>query len=58
MTWVTNDKEAAKALRKADRRYEAAKLAAAELPLAQKIEALRAAKADRAAEYEAATVPK
>ncbi len=44
MNWLTNDPEAAKALRKADAQYVKAREAAKALPLAQKIVALRAAK--------------
>ena len=44
MKWLTNDPEAAKALRKADAQYAKAREAAKALPLAQKIIALREAK--------------
>lgn len=44
MNWLTNDPEAAKALRKADEAYAKAREAAKALPLAQKIVALRTAK--------------
>ena len=47
--WFSNDPIVAKALRAADRRYEKARSAARDLPLAEKIVALRAAKADRKA---------
>ena len=45
MKWLTNDPEAAKALRKADAIYAKAREEAKALPLAQKIVALREAKA-------------
>lgn len=54
MTWVTNDSAAAKLLRTADRRYEAAKRAASGLQLADKVAALRRAKEQREMDYEAA----
>ena len=44
MKWLTNDPEAAKALRKADAQYAKAREAAKALPLAQKAIALREAK--------------
>ena len=50
--WLTNSPEAAAALRKADRIYAAAKRAATYLPLAQKIEALRAARLECNRAYE------
>jgi len=43
-TWITNDPEAAKQLRKADKDYAKSREAAKSLPLAQKIVALREAK--------------
>jgi len=51
--WVTSDAGAAAKLRAADRRYEAARRAAAGLCLQDKIIALREAKARREAVYEA-----
>jgi hypothetical protein len=53
MTWVTNDPEWAAKLKAADARYEAAKLAASSLCLADKVSALRAAKHERAEAYRA-----
>ena len=53
MTWVTNSSEAARKLRAIDRAYAAARDAAANLPLAQKIEAYRKAKTDRENAYRA-----
>ncbi len=49
--WLTNDPQAAAQLRQADAAYEAARLAARRLPLAEKIIALRAAKLARAKDY-------
>jgi hypothetical protein len=51
--WLTNDPEAAEALRKADRDWEAARAAGANLPLAEKIEAYRKAKDARREAYDA-----
>ncbi len=51
INWVTNDPQAARALRKADKEFEAARIAASTLPLADKIVALRAAKEARQAAY-------
>jgi uncharacterized membrane protein YkoI len=51
--WITNNPEAAKALCAADLRYERAKSLASGLKLSQKVEAYRAAKAAREAEYAA-----
>lgn len=53
--WHTNDQDAAKQLAAADRAYEAEKHRARALPCAQKISALRAAKAARRAAYAALT---
>ena len=53
MTWVTNDPEAAKLLKRANRKYVAARLAAANLPLADKITAYAKAKSDKQAAYDA-----
>ncbi len=53
-TWITNDPQAAAAFTAADSVYEAAKRAAESLwPLAAKVEALRIAKCDKQAAYEA-----
>jgi hypothetical protein len=52
--WLTNDVEAATLLRAADAAYSEARLAAMRLPLAAKVEALRAAKHDLLAAYDAA----
>jgi hypothetical protein len=54
MTWLTNSPEAAELLRQADARYAATRQAAEHLPLAAKIEAYRAAKERRVADYAAA----
>jgi hypothetical protein len=54
MTWLTNNPEAAELLRQADARYGATRQAAEHLPLAAKIEAYRAAKERRVADYAAA----
>lgn len=51
MTWITSDPQAAKALKKADKVFEAARVAAKSLPLADKIIALRAAKDAKQAAY-------
>lgn len=51
--WITNNPEAAKRLRKADRRYQAARDNARDLPLEKKIVALRKASADLEADYAA-----
>lgn len=51
--WITSDPAIAAQLRDVDRQYDAARKAAAQLPLAQKVEALRAAKAARADAYHA-----
>lgn len=53
--WLTNDPEVARRLNAADRAYNTARDNAAALPLAAKIEALRAAKTARIAAYRAAT---
>jgi hypothetical protein len=53
MDWLTNDLQAAEALRAADRQWEAARKAAENLPLAEKIEAYRAAKDARREAYDA-----
>jgi len=53
LTWVTNNPKAARALRAADIAYERAKFMAIGLPLARKVEAIRAAKAVRQAAYDA-----
>ncbi len=50
-SWISNDPQAIKALRAADRAYEKAQAAAANLPLAEKIEAYRAARCARQAAY-------
>jgi hypothetical protein len=49
--WITNDPEAAKALIAADRAYEKAQSDAVHLPLAEKIEAYRAARYARQEAY-------
>jgi hypothetical protein len=49
--WITNDPAAAKALRAADRAYDKARAAASGLPLAEKLEAYRAARAARQRAY-------
>ena len=51
--WVTNSPEAAKKLQAADRRYELAKVRMQGMTLGEKIEAQRAAKTARQAEYDA-----
>ncbi len=51
--WVTNNPVAAKKLRAADMRYERAKIMTQGMRLGEKVEAQRAAKAQRQAEYEA-----
>lgn len=51
--WLTNDPETAEKLRAADRRYKHARDAAMALPLADKIEAYRAAKVRKDADYAA-----
>ena len=51
MTWLTNHKPAAKALNAADAAYAKAKLAAQGLNLADKIIALREAKAAKVKAY-------
>ncbi len=53
ITWMTNDLKAADALRAADAAWEAARKAAENLPLAEKIEAYRAAKDARRDAYDA-----
>ena len=53
MDWLTNDLQAAEALRAADRQWEAARKAVENLPLAEKIEAYRAAKDARREAYDA-----
>ena len=55
MQWITNNASAAKALRNADKAHEAARQAAQNIPLADKINAYRAAKAAWLAAYDAAT---
>lgn len=52
MDWLTNDPTAARRLRAADRRHDAARKAAAHLPLADKVAAYRVAKLARRAEQE------
>ena len=52
LEWLTNDREAASAFRAADRRYQLALSRALGLRLAAKVEAIRAARARRDAEYE------
>lgn len=54
MTWITNNPEAAKALQAADTAFDLAKAAASNLPLAEKVAALRTAKTQRQAAYDAA----
>lgn len=49
--WVTNNPEIACRLRAADHRYDVAVVKARRLPLAEKVEALRAAMRRRLAEY-------
>jgi hypothetical protein len=52
--WITNDKQAAKALRRADKTLATAREKARDItPLAAKVEALRAAKQMHAAKYAA-----
>jgi hypothetical protein len=51
--WITNSPEAARALRAADAAYDRALAAAAGLRLAEKVEAIRAARAARDATYRA-----
>ncbi len=51
LDWLTNDPQAAAQLRAADAAYDAARLAAQHLPLAEKVIALRAAKLARAKDY-------
>ena len=51
MNWITNDPQAAKSLKKADKAFEAARTAAKILPLADKIVALRAAQEAKQAAY-------
>ena len=53
MNWLTNDPQAAAALAKADREWEAARKAAEGLPLAEKVEAYRKAKDARREAYDA-----
>lgn len=53
--WITNSLAIATKLRKADADYEVAKSAASNLALADKVVALRNAKAAREAAYQAAT---
>ncbi len=50
--WITNDPDAAKVLRRADNRYTLAKIRAQGLTLAEKIDAHRAARTARDAEYQ------
>jgi len=54
MTWLTNNFETAAKLNAADRAYNKTREAAKSLGLADKIVALREAKADRVAAYAAA----
>lgn len=49
--WITNDRAAARKLRRADEQFTAARARAADLPLAEKVEAYRAAKAALEAAY-------
>lgn len=49
--WITNNPEAARKLRAADRRFDKARRALAGKPLAEKVAALRELKQKRAAEY-------
>jgi hypothetical protein len=51
MNWITNDPQAAKSLKKADKAFDAARTAAKSLPLADKIVALRAAQEAKQAAY-------
>jgi len=51
--WITNDPRAAQKLRKADRAYAAALVAAKRLPLASKVDAIKEARAARDAAYAA-----
>ena len=53
MDWLTNHPEAARALRKADQEWEAARKVAESLPLAEKVEAYRKAKDARREAYDA-----
>lgn len=50
-SWISNDPVATKALKAADRAYDKARTAAANLPLADKIEAYRAAREARQKAY-------
>ena len=51
MNWITNDPQAAKSLKKADKAFEGARIAAKSLPLVDKIIALRAAQEAKQAAY-------
>lgn len=53
MTWVTNDKAAARALKRADRAYAKAREAAKGLVLADKLKAISEARAVKARTYAA-----
>ena len=53
LDWLTNDPAVAKALRAADRTYDRAISATAHMKLADKIEAIRIARAARTAAYDA-----
>lgn len=53
--WLTNDPDVARRLDRADRAYEAAKAMAGTFPLAEKVRALRLAKALRDLAYREAT---
>lgn len=50
-TWITNIPSVAKKLRAADRAYEAARAAAINLPLAEKVHAYQMAREARALAY-------
>lgn len=52
--WLTNDPQAAKRLRAADRKFERALISAQGLPLALKVTALRIAREARQSAYDAA----
>ncbi len=56
LTWLTNDPEAAKALRNAERAFNKAKSAASNLSLADKVFALKTAQNIRQAAYDAVQV--
>ena len=55
--WVTNDPVIARRLREADKRFWAARAAAADFPLARKVEAFRLAAERRREDYQQAIRP-